>query len=307
MSNLKFSYMSGGSAKFIKANNFDEWYDKNFTRDFYYLDHDKKYRYIAAAGFQGIEMFWFDIPHILSVFGSFENYNNFIRERGIERVTGIFCINLGAADKRKHENIYKSQQKVIDALAAMEGVNLVIMPENQYYGTGPLDDEGLKNAAECMNEVGKRAADKGLDVSIHNEFWCAINLYNHEKFLEMTDPKYVKYCLDTAQVSIMGVDPIKFYEKYHDRVKYFHLKDTNKQAAPDEERFGPGAEFDENGKRWFYELGGGYVDFPALWQLVKKYGHKGWVTVEADGTPDTLATMLLAKNYIDTKLLPIYS
>ena len=307
MSNLKFSYMSGGSAKFIKANNFDEWYDKNFTRDFYYLDHDKKYRYIAAAGFQGIEMFWFDIPHILSVFGSFENYNNFIRERGIERVTGIFCINLGAADKRKHENIYKSQQKVIDALAAMEGVNLVIMPENQYYGTGPLDDEGLKNAAECMNEVGKRAADKGLDVSIHNEFWCAINLYNHEKFLEMTDPKYVKYCLDTAQVSIMGVDPIKFYEKYHDRVKYFHLKDTNKQAAPDEERFGPGAEFDENGKRWFYELGGGYVDFPALWKLMKKYGHKGWVSVESDGTPDPIASLLLIKNYIDTKLKPIYS
>jgi len=298
--------MSGGGSKFVTVNNFDEWYDKDFTRDYYYLSHDKQYRYVSAAGFQGIEIFWFAIPAIQSAFGSFENYTAFLNERGIEKVTGAFCINLGASDKRRHENIYKSQQKVIDALAALGAHNLVIMPEDQYYGVGPLDEEGLQNAVDCMNEVGRRAADKGLDVSIHNEFWCAINLYDHEKFLNMTDPRYVQYCLDTAQVSIMGVDPVKFYDQYHDRIKYFHLKDTNKQAAPDEERFGPGAEYDENGKRWFYELGGGHVDFPSLWKLLKKYEHKGWVTVEADGTPDPLATMLLCKNYIDTVLRPIY-
>ena len=308
MDNLKFSHMTNmwGNPPFVKVNNFDEWYDKDFTRDYYYKDWDKVIRYIAACGFKGIELMWFACNTIPAMFGSFENFNEFINERGIEKVTGMFCINLGAADKRNHENIYKSQQKVIDALAAFHGCNLVIMPENQYYGTGPLDEEGLKNAAECMNEVGRRAADKGLDVSIHNEFWCAINLYDHEKFLNMCDPRYVQYCLDTAQVSIMGVDPVQFYDKYHDRIKYFHLKDTNKQAAPDEEHLGPGAEYDENGKRWFYELGAGRVDFPALWKLMKKYEFKGWVSVESDGTPDPIATLLLIKNYIDTVLLPIY-
>jgi len=308
MSNLKYSCMMNmwGNPRYVKVNNFDEWYDKDFTRDYYYLDYDKVIRYVSACGFQGIELMWFATSTIPAMFGSFENFTAFIQERGLEKVTGMFCINLGAADKRNHENIYKSQQKVIDALAAFGGENLIIMPENQYYGTGPLDEEGLKNAVECMNEVGRRAADKGLDASIHNEFWCAINLYDHEKFLNMTDPRYVKYCLDTAQVSIMGVDPIKFYDQYHERIKYFHLKDTNKQAAPDEERFGPGAEFDENGKRWFYELGGGHVDFPALWELMKKYQHKGWVSIESDGTPDPIASLMLTKNYIDTKLSPIY-
>ena len=42
MSKLKYSYMAGGSARFIKVNNFDEWYDKDFTRDYYYLALDKK-------------------------------------------------------------------------------------------------------------------------------------------------------------------------------------------------------------------------------------------------------------------------
>ena len=40
---------------------------------------------------------------------------------------------------------------------------------------------------------------------------------------------------------------------------------------------------------------------------MKKYGHKGWVSVESDGTPDPIASLLLIKNYIDTKLKPIYS
>ena len=157
-----------------------------------------------------------------------------------------------------------------------------------------------------MNTVGRMAAEKGLCVSIHNEFWCAVNLYDHERFLEMTDPQYVYYCLDTAQVAIMGVDILKFYETYHDRIQYFHVKDTTCPAAPDEKRFGPGAEFDPTGARWFWEPGGGNVDFPALWRLMKKYQHKGWIGIESDGTPDPLATILLTKNYIDTVLDPIY-
>jgi len=51
--------MSGGGSKFVTVNNFDEWYDKDFTRDYYYLSHDKQYRYVSAAGFQGIEIMWF--------------------------------------------------------------------------------------------------------------------------------------------------------------------------------------------------------------------------------------------------------
>ena len=98
-----------------------------------------------------------------------------------------------------------------------------------------------------------------------------------------------------------------FEEDCDAQVALRELMDKKMIQAPVNERFGPGAEYDEHGKRWFYELGGGYVDFISLWKLVKKYQHKGWVTVEADGTPDKLATMLLVKNFIDTKLLPIYS
>ncbi len=308
MRNINYTYMTNmwGFINYKQVNNFDEWFNGDFGSGYYYQDWDKVLRYYAGAGFKGIEIMVFSVPNIVNAFGSMKNFRDFAAERGIERITGMFSHHPGSQDKRNHQSIFEFERKAIGALAECGGDNLIVQPCGQYYGTGPLSDEGLHNVADCMNEVGRMAADKGIHVSIHNEFWCAVNKYDHERFLELTDPRYVYYCLDTAQVSIMGVDIVKFYEKYHDRIQYFHLKDTTCPAAPDEKRFGPGAEFDEGGARWFFEPGLGHLDFPGLWKLLKKYQYKGWVGIETDGTPDPLATMLLTKNYLDTVLDPIY-
>lgn len=308
MRNINYSYMTNqwGTINYKEIRNFDEWFLGSFGNDYYYQSWDKVLRYHAAAGFKGIELMIFNVPSIRNAFGSMKNFKEYAQERGIERITGMFTHHVGPEDKRRHPEIFAFEQKAIDALAECDGINLIIQPAGQYYGTGPLSDEGLRNAAECMNTVGRMAAEKGLVASIHNEFWCAINLYDHERFLDLTDPRYVFYCLDTAQVSIMGVDPVEFYKQYHERVQYFHVKDTTRAKASDEERFGQGAEFDKTGARWFWEPGGGHVDYPSIWRLMKEYGHKGWIGIESDGTPDPLATMLLTKNYIDTVLDPIY-
>jgi len=309
MGNLKYSYMTNmwGTIKYAKINNFYEWYANDYSNAVYYLDWDKVIKYIVAAGFKGIEVMVFDLPAIKHAFGTFKNFKEFVQERGLEKITGMFSHHIGSEDKRNWPEIFDFQRRAIDALYEMGGETLIVQPAGQYYGTGPLSKDQLKTAADCFTEVGKMAADKGITATIHNEFWCAVNLYDHERFIELTDPKYVGYCLDTAQVSIMGVDPVAFYEKYHDRIKAFHLKDTTYANAPDEKRFAAGAEFNDEGDRWFWELGGGMVDFKSIWALMKKFGYKGFVSVETDGTPDPLATMMLTKWYIDQVLSPIYS
>lgn len=309
MENIKYSFQMNmwGVPKFKEIHNLGEWYDKDFTAHGYFQDWDNILKYLSTAGYKGIELVWYQIDFLRMQFGSLAAFAEFIKKRGIEKVTGGFSINMGSENKDNLPGIIESQQKIIDNLAELGAETLIIMPAGQYYGTGPLDEEQLKNVATALNEVGKRAADKGIDVSIHNEFWCAVNLSNHERLLELTDPRYVKYCLDTAQVSIMGVDIVDFYDRWHDRVKYMHLKDTNKKNLPDAERFKAGAEYDDEGKRWFYELGAGCVDMPGLYKMMKKHAFSGWATVEADGAPDNLAAMLLSKWYIDHILSPIYS
>ena len=306
--NIKYSFQMNmwGVPKFKEIHNMEEWYEKDFTADGYFQDWDNICKYLSAAGYKGMELIWYQIDFIKMQFGNLKDFTKFIQKRGIEKVTGSFSINMGSEKAKNLPGILASQQKIIADLAELGAETLVIMPAGQYYGTGPLSKAQLQNVATALNEVGKMAAEKNIDVSIHNEFWCAVNLNEHEKLLELTDPRYVKYCLDTAQVSIMGVDIVDFYDRWHDRVKYMHLKDTNKPSLPDSERFKAGAEYDDKGTRWFYELGAGNVNLTGLYEAMKKHKFKGWATVEADGAPDNLAAMLLSKWYIDKVLSPIY-
>jgi inosose dehydratase len=200
----------------------------------------------------------------------------------------------------------KSLENILDFTHDLGGHRINIMPAGGYYGLGPLSGEQVTNAAKFMNEFGKRCAEKDIIPCVHTEFWGSINKNELERYIEQLDPTYVGFCLDTAQVLIMGFDPVHFYDKYHDFVKFFHLKDTTFAYAPDELRLCAGAEFQDNGERWFWELGSGKVDFIGLWKLLKKYQYKGWIGLETDGTPDPMATMLLSKYYINHVLSPIY-
>jgi inosose dehydratase len=112
--------------------------------------------------------------------------------------------------------------------------------------------------------------------------------------------------LDTAQIAIIGEDMVKFYDDYHDRINTFHLKDTASPKLPDEIRYSKDIEIVDDGTRWFWEPGEGVLDFKGLWELMKKYQFKGWVTVETDGTPDLLASMALTSYYVKHDLAAIY-
>ncbi len=307
MANMKYSYMMHWKLiKHVKIENFREYYMKDCSSDSYYADWDKIIKYHVALGFKGIELMPFERHHMMTLFGSIQNFLDFIHERGMEKVTGIFH-GLGPSyDKSKNQSVLKDAKELIDDIYAYGGDTMNLCPIDNYYGVGPLSKGQLKNVAALVNEVGKMAADKGINVCLHNEFFCATNKYDHNEFFEMTDSKYVAYCLDTAQVALMGIDPIEFYDKYHDRVKSFHLKDTATPNLPDNVRFSKDPEINDDGTRWFWEPGMGVLDFKKLWKLLKKYEYKGWMTIETDGTPDLLASLALTKWYIDQELSPIY-
>jgi sugar phosphate isomerase/epimerase len=126
----------------------------------------------------------------------------------------------------------------------------------------------------------------GIKITCHHEFWCGLRDEDAIlKFYEWTDPRYVFFFLDTAQHVIAGVDPIKLYMKLHDRIGGFHLKDTHNIAGPEDYRTPPDSELMvANVPRWFYEVGTpeGLCDFPRLYQCMKEYAYKGWVSVEHD-------------------------
>lgn len=307
MENLKYAHMMHWKQiKYKKINNMPKYYYRECNNNSYYADWDKIIKYHVACGFTGIELMPYTFKQMVPLFGTTQNFLDFIHERGMEQVTGTFFGAGRSFDKTAHPDIIQTAQNLINSAAELGCLYINVCPAPNYCSVGALDMEQMNNIAAVMNEIGKRAQDKGITICHHNEFFCAVNRDTQEILLEKTNPEYVSYCLDTAQVALMGKDPVAFYDTYHERIASFHLKDTQDYNVPDEIRYGRDPEIQDNGYRWFWEPGEGIIDFPALYEKMKQHEYKGWVAVELDGTPDLLASMLETKWYIDNVLSPIY-
>ncbi len=306
MSNIKLSHMSHWkTVPYKQIDNFRDYYYEDKSNICYYQDWDRILRYHKAAGYDGIEIAPWDLNEILGLFGTPGEFTAFAKDHGIE-VSGMFHGCDDSQIPEKYDEVLQAGKDAIDTLQAFGGKHLNVCPARNYYGVGPLGDEDLKNSAKVINEIGRYAVDHGIQIGLHNEFFCAVNKENHRKFLEMTDPRYVFYCLDTAQIALLGDDLLNFYDTYAERICTFHLKDTASHGEPDETRHGQDVEICDDGWRWFWEPGEGVLPLKELWELVKKHGFKGWCTVEDDGAPDYLAAMCLSSYYVKQVLGKIY-
>ena len=146
-----------GQPRFVKVNNFDEWYDKDFTRNYYYLDWDKIIRYIAGCGFKGIELMWFATSVIPAMFGSFENFKQlFIKQAATLFGSGWLWL---VEDKD-------------GKLSLMQTSN----------AETPLTHEGLKPLLTCdVWEHAYYLDQQNLRLAYLNEFWQVINWQFVEK------------------------------------------------------------------------------------------------------------------------------
>lgn len=303
---IKLSHMSHWkTVPYKQIDNFRDYYYEDKSNVCYYQDWDRILRYHKQTGYEGIELAPWDLNEILGLFGTPQNFTDFAADHGI-KVSGMFhgCDDSHLA--QKHDEVVQAGKDAVDICASFGGKHLNTCPGNNYYGNGPLDEQGLKNIASCLNEIGAYAESKGVQIGIHNEFFCVSNKYNHRQLIELTDPRYVHYCLDTAQIALMGDDLIDFYDTYKERICTFHLKDTADIGVPDEIRFAQDVEIQDDGHRWFWEPGEGVLPLRELWKHVAEYGFKGWVTVEDDGAPDYLAAMTLSAYYVQQVLGSIY-
>lgn len=247
---------------------------------------------ISAVGFEGLDMFDFQIYGLTQMFGSIEKYQEYLQDHGITKIVNLFrgiMYDPRVADphvRETHDEIVESTRRMLGMWEGLQIENLIVMPASLFADTAPVTKDKIKAAAECWNRVGEASAEFGVRTTGHHEFFCAIRTEEDIlSFYEWTDPRYVSFFCDTAQHCIAGIDPVALYEQLHDRCSGFHFKDTREvdttQAfanRPDAELMAPQT------ARWFYEMGaeGGLVDFPRLMHALKEHEFAGWITVEHD-------------------------
>jgi sugar phosphate isomerase/epimerase len=248
---------------------------------------------ISAVGFEGVDMFDFQVFALRDMYGSIEAYERYLQEHGIAKIVNLFrgiMYDHRIADahvRDTHDEIVESTRRMLGMWESLQIENLIVMPASLYINTAPVTDDKIKAAAECWNRVGEMSlAEYGVRTTGHHEFFCAIRTEEDIlKFYEWADPRYVSFFCDTAQHCIAGVDPVALYEQLHERVSGFHFKDARERDVtgayehrPDAELMAPQTD------RWFYEMGteGGLVDFERLMDALRRHGYAGWITVEHD-------------------------
>lgn len=137
---------------------------------------------------------------------------------------------------------------------------------------GNFTAEEYHREGELLTEIGKRAADHGIQVGFHNHMGSiGQSPEQYARVLDAADPRYVKVLLDVAHYQQGGGDPAAAVRQYADRLLFLHLKDVARADNP------LGYQF--------VELGKGTVDFPAVMKAVHTIHYRGWAIVELDREP----------------------
>jgi inosose dehydratase len=179
-------------------------------------------------------------------------------------------------------------------LAAALGGRYMVLIDDTYsdlftgQATRPsrLDDEGWKRLIDTTHRAADLAASRlGLQLVYHPHAETHVEYEDQiETFLEQTDPQRVALCFDTGHHAYRGGDPVAFFRRHHDRIRYLHLKsvDRQKQEWVERERI-PFAIAVANDM--FCEPDRGAVDFLAFRDALREAGYDGWATVEQDMYP----------------------
>jgi inosose dehydratase len=147
-----------------------------------------------------------------------------------------------------------------------------------------------------LTELGKRTADVGVPLSYHAHMGSLGEKPNEIRaIVAASDPRYVKFQLDTAHYQQGGGDPAQAVKEYADRLLFLHIKDLESPVGGE-----------PAGSYRFVELGRGKVDFKRVFAALHEIEFSGWAIVELDRVPDPSRTpkesAMICKQYIENVL-----
>jgi inosose dehydratase len=115
---------------------------------------------------------------------------------------------------------------------------------------------------QVLKRVSEICANHGISLCYHNHYWeLEQELRELDHLISRTNSNDFGLALDVAWVYRAGYQPALVIQRYQDRIKYLHLKDTLHDR--------------------FTDLGQGQVDFLAIKDAIREIPLP-WLTVERD-------------------------
>jgi inosose dehydratase len=146
---------------------------------------------------------------------------------------------------------------------------------------GGPSDEQLKRLADTLNEIGRQTLPLGIRLAPHPHIWGPLERERDmRRVMELTDPKYVWMTADLGHLTLGGGDAVQIVKDYFPRIAEIHLKDTYAKYRGNTET--PTQDMHRTASV-YHNLGGGGVDFPGVFQVLRDRHFKGWAIFDVDG------------------------
>lgn len=219
----------------------------------------------SLAGFRQIELAAVKdhTAHVLPTmsYRQIQNIKNLLQEYGMT------CVGIGAHSNVMTEEGVDNLLKSVDLTVEFDCQYIITATGNAHNDTDVIEDEGtlLRNLEPIINKC--KELNKTLVLETHgNNYATGASL---KRLIESTNNQ-VKINYDTANVIFYGdILPYEDLAASMELVQFIHLKD--KLGAHNE---------------WnFPAIGDGYLDFPRIFNILKKANYQGPISVEIEFTP----------------------
>jgi sugar phosphate isomerase/epimerase len=144
-----------------------------------------------------------------------------------------------------------------------------------------LVDEAFKELAKrwtpILNEFDRCGVDVCYEIHPGEDLFDGIT---YEMFLEKVN-NHQRACLlyDPSHFVLQQLDYLAYIDLYHERIKAFHVKDSEFNATGRQGTFG-GYQSWLNRAGRYRNPGDGQVDFKAIFSKLTQYGYDGWAVLE---------------------------
>lgn len=137
-----------------------------------------------------------------------------------------------------------------------------------------------------FEKLGKIASKKAITLTVHHHMGTGIQTMEEiDTLMERTNPEYVSLLLDTGHAAFCGIDYIKVFDKYAERIKHIHFKDIRLDVLGKVKE--KNLSFLDAVKEGVFTVpGDGDLDFTVLATKMEKSGYRAWVVVEAEQDPE---------------------
>jgi inosose dehydratase len=212
-------------------------------------------RDIAAAGYQGVEMFdgnvadFADDPAAL---------------RGLLAETGLSLVGVYTGANFVYPDLLPDELHRVRraaALAATFGAEQLVVGGGARRAAGTPESD-YDRLGEALDTVTGIAEEHDLSACYHPHLTTIVE--SPDEVEKIMSRSRIGFCPDTAHLAAGGGDPVALIRRYPDRIRHVHLKDLRREPFS------------------FLPLGHGEIDFTDVLAAVGEVGYDGWLVVELD-------------------------